>query len=90
MPIEDAESDLPDPLRSILAEACQEIRQIEARIKTVRAAARGHGRTVAVVAMLFTLPGIGLLTATALVAFLGDNRSLPSGRHLASYLGLTP
>ena len=37
-----------------------------------------------------TIPGIGLLTATALVAFIGDIHRFPSGRHLASYLGLTP
>jgi len=37
-----------------------------------------------------SIPGIGLLTATALVAFLGDIRRFPSGRHLATYLGLTP
>ena len=42
------------------------------------------------VELLRTIPGVGLLTATALVAFLGDIRRFPSGRHLASYLGLTP
>jgi hypothetical protein len=30
------------------------------------------------------------LTATALLAFVGDIHRFPSGRHLASYLGLTP
>ena len=39
---------------------------------------------------LRTIPGIGLLTATALLAFIGDIHRFPSGRHLASYLGLTP
>jgi len=90
MLIEDADSDLPDPLRSILAEACQEIREIEARIKTVERQLEATAEQLPVVAMLFTIPGIGLLTATALVAFLGDIRRFPSGRHLASYLGLTP
>src|SRR5215213_1304191 len=33
--IEDAESEVPPVLRSVLAEACQEIRNIEARIKKV-------------------------------------------------------
>jgi transposase len=31
-----------------------------------------------------------LLTATALAGFVGDAARFPSGRHLASYLGLTP
>ena len=42
------------------------------------------------VALLRTIPGIGLLNATALVACVGDVRRFPSGRHFASYLGLTP
>jgi len=47
-------------------------------------------RQLPVVGQLLTIPGIGLLTATALVAFIGDIRRFPSARHLASYLGLTP
>lgn len=36
------------------------------------------------------VPGIGLINGTALVGFVGDLRRFRSGRHLASYLGLTP
>lgn len=39
---------------------------------------------------LATVPGIGPITATALVASLGDARSFKTGRHLAAWLGLTP
>jgi len=39
---------------------------------------------------LRSIPGIGLLSSTALVGFVGDVRRFPSGRHFASYLGLTP
>ena len=39
---------------------------------------------------LMTVPGIGVLTATALVSFVGDVRRFRSGRQLAAYLGLTP
>jgi len=39
---------------------------------------------------LRTVPGIGLITATALVAFVGSPRRFPSGRRFASYLGLVP
>ena len=37
-----------------------------------------------------TVPGIGVLTATALVAFVGDVGRFRTGRHFAAYLGLTP
>jgi transposase len=81
--IEDADSDLPDPMRNILAEACQEIRQIEARLKLAEKQLEATAEQLPVVALLYTIPGIGMLTATALVAFLGDIRRFPSGRHLA-------
>jgi hypothetical protein len=42
------------------------------------------------VRQLRTIPGIGLLTATGLVAAVGDVQRFPSARHFASYLGLTP
>ena len=39
---------------------------------------------------LLTIPGIGPIIATALVATLGDPRLFRSGRHLAAWLGLVP
>ena len=38
---------------------------------------------------LQTVPGVGVIAATALVALVADVRRFPSGRHFAS-LGLTP
>jgi transposase len=88
--LEDADSILPDLLRPVFAEACREIRDIEARIKLVETTLKTLADQLPVVALLVTIPGIGLLTATALVAFIGDARRFPTGRHLARYLGLTP
>ena len=88
--VEDADSDLPDAVRNVVAEACQEIRQIEARIKLVERQLEATAEQLPAVGLLLSIPGIGLLTATALVAFLGNIQRFPSGRHLASYLGLTP
>ena len=88
--VEDADSELPDALRSVFAAACQEIRDIEARIKQVERQLEALAQQLPAVVCLLSIPGIGLLTATALVAFIGDVRRFPSGRHLASYLGLTP
>jgi transposase len=42
------------------------------------------------VTLLQTVPGVGVLTATALIALIGDIRRFRSGRHFASFLGLTP
>ena len=88
--LEDADAEIPDALRNVMAEACREIRDIEGRIKLVERQLETTAEQLPAVALLLTIPGIGLLTATALVAFLGDIRRFPSGRHLASYIGLTP
>jgi transposase len=86
--VSDADSGLPDALRPVLAEAAREIAELETRIRGVERALEGF--TSPVLDRLRTIPGVGLLTATALVAFVGDVQRFPSGRHLASYLGLTP
>jgi transposase len=39
---------------------------------------------------LETIPGIGPLTASALVASVGDARNFENGRQLAAWLGLVP
>jgi transposase len=88
--LEDAESGLPDALQPVLAEACSEIRQLEDRIRSVERALEALARELPVVERLRTVPGIGLLTATALVSVVGDIGRFRSGRHFASYLGLTP
>jgi len=88
--LEDADSDLPEALRAPFADACREIRDIEARVRQLERQLEAMADQLPAVQLLLTIPGIGLLTATALVAFIGDVRRFPSGRHLASYLGLTP
>jgi transposase len=39
---------------------------------------------------LMTIPGIDVVTATTLVAVIGDVRRFPTARHLVGYLGLHP
>ena len=36
------------------------------------------------------IPGIGAITATAIVAAVGDAREFKNGRHLAAWIGLVP
>jgi len=88
--IADAENDLARSLRAVFAEACEEIRQIEQRLELVERELAALARQMPSVEYLLSVPGIGLIIATALVAFVGDMRRFPSARHLASYLGLTP
>jgi transposase len=88
--VADIDSGVPEVLREVLAEAAREVRALEARVREVERALEAISRASAAVERLRTVPGIGLLTATALVAFVGDVHRFPSGRRFASYLGLTP
>jgi transposase len=88
--IEDAESRIPDRLRHGFAELCLEIRALDERIRDCERQIQAVAAEMPEVQRLRTIPGIGLLIATALLAFVGDVRRFPSARHLASFLGLTP
>jgi transposase len=88
--IEDADSNLPEALRPIFAEACREIGEIEARMKRVERQLEALAEQLPAVERLQTIPGVGLLTSTAMVGFIGDIGRCPTARHFASYLGLTP
>jgi transposase len=88
--IADADSEIPDALRSVLATACDEIEALGANIKMSERQLEALAEQTPAVQRLESIPGIGLLTATALAASIGDVQRFPSGRHFASYLGLTP
>ncbi len=88
--LSDADAPLTLPLRDVLAALCAEIHELEQRIGAIERDLRAHARQSALVRRLMSVPGVGLLSGTALVAFVGDVERFPSGRHFASYLGLTP
>ena len=82
---------LPDALRwTIVGCACDEIESLGERINQAERQLEAIAEQTPVVERLRSIPGIGLMTSTALVAFVGDIQRFPSGRHFASYLGLTP
>ena len=87
--VADARNGLPDILRPFVLEVLQEVAQLEERNLQVDQALRELTHEDAVVRKLLKIPGIGLLTASALRATVVDVRRFPSGRHLASWLGLT-
>ena len=61
----------------------EQIGEIERRLKTWHKADSACQR-------IADIPGVGLLTATAMVATMGDAKVFKSGRELAAWLGLVP
>ena len=88
--IQDPKRGLPDALKLSLGSLCQDIVSHSTRIEEIEAQLEALAKQTPVVARLLSVPGIGLLTATALYAFIGDPSRFPSGRHMASFVGLTP
>ena len=86
----DPDSEVPQALRTALAEMLQEIRLLEEKILGVERQLNSLTRADVRVQQLRQIPGIGALTSTALRAIVGDIQRFPSGRHFASWLGLTP
>ncbi|MDP2859379.1 MAG: IS110 family transposase, partial [Bacillota bacterium] len=81
---------IPAELRGALAQALDEIATLQGKARDLTAQFERLADHMPAVQHLLSVPGIGPITATALVAFVGDVRRFPSGRHFASYIGLTP
>lgn len=81
---------VPQLLHPALAAAGDEIGAVEAHIHAVERQLAVLASALSDVTLLQTVPGVGLITATALVARVTDIRRFHSGRQFASYLGLTP
>jgi transposase len=83
-------SGLPSMLRGSMRLMLEEIRLLEARIGQLECELSEMAKASPACQALISVPGIGLLTSTAMVAAVGDPRSFDSARRYASFLGLTP
>jgi transposase len=86
----DEQSGLPLILRGSMRLMLEEIRLLEARIAQLETQLAAIAKHSPACQMLLTVPGIGLITSTAMVAAVGNPASFDSGRRYASFLGLTP
>jgi transposase len=88
--LDDAETSVPAPLRHVLRLVYEEVREIEARIERLEAELKTLAEADPVITRLRSIPGIGLLTSTALVGTVGHIHAFRRARQFASWLGLTP
>ena len=88
--LEDAENELPDEGRALLRELGDELQRLDARVKTFDVRIAAITAREPACQRLSAIPGIGVLTATALVAAVGDAGVFRNGREMAAWLGLVP
>ena len=87
----DPHSALPALLRGTMTLLIEEIRLLEVRIAQRERELSTLARQSTASTTLLSIPGVGLLTATAMVAATsGDVSHFRDARHFASWFGLTP
>jgi len=88
--LEDAENGLPLLAREIFANLLHELHYLDERIERYDRQLQQLASQSEPARRLMAVEGIGPITATALVASVGDARVFKNGRQFAAWLGLTP
>lgn len=83
-------ADLPAPARKALNLLADQLADTQRKIEDLTTDVRADAATNEAARRLRTIPGIGPITASALVASLPDVSDFKSGRDLSAWLGLTP
>ena len=81
---------LPPLAREALGSLVEQLCSAQARIKQLEVTLLAWHRSNQASRRLATIPGVGVITATALVATIGDGAQFRSGRQLSAWLGLVP
>jgi len=84
------EPGLPEIARTALLALSAQLDSLGAEIRRLEKQLMDWHRTDAASQRLATIPGVGLLTATAIAASVPDPSVFKSGRQFAAYLGLAP
>jgi transposase len=88
--LEDAENGLTMATRQIFADLQEQLIELDKQVSAYGEKIQVLHRASAVSQRLGEVPGIGPITATALLASLGDGKAFASARQVAAWLGLVP
>jgi len=88
--LEDAENNLPALAREVLAGLLEQFHELDQRIQQYDGKIRELAQQSDPARRLMRLESIGPMTATAIVAGMGDPHVFKSGRNYAASLGLAP
>jgi transposase len=88
--LEDAQNGLSADFRQLLAQLRSDLVYADERIAELTEQIERHAAGDQNTRRLLALPGIGPISASALVAAVGDGSAFTNGRCMAAFLGLTP
>ena len=88
--LDDAGNGIPELARQALLEVNERIRDLDARILAYDRRIEALARASEAAQRLMAIPGIGSVTATAIVATVGHATEFNNGRQFAAWLGLVP
>ena len=88
--VEDAENGLTPDFRGLLEGLQQDLTALDTRVDELDKKIKTLASSNEDAKRLQQIPGIGPITATALVCAIGDGKQFKRGRDLAAWLGLTP
>jgi transposase len=86
----DEENELTPTMRRILSDVFAELADLERRIAAMNRELEAIAARSDTARRLMTIPGIGPLVSTALLAAVGSGRQFRKARDLAAWLGLVP
>jgi transposase len=82
--------DLPEIANEVIHNLCEHLMALHARIRWYEERLKLVAKEDARVRLLRTIPGVGAVTASAIIASIGDGHQFRNGREFAAWLGLTP
>jgi transposase len=88
--LEDAENGLPGTSRDLFNRLFNHFRELDRQVKEMENQIKAWHQENTDSLRLESIPGIGPLTATALIAAIGNARAFENARQLAAWLGLVP
>lgn len=88
--LEDGENDLPGSFRLLIQRLVGHLKELDRQVGELEVEIQLWHRENAASRKLAEIPGIGPMTASALVASIGDAKNFKNGRQLAAWLGIVP
>jgi transposase len=88
--IEDGENDLPGSFRLLIQRLVDHLKELDRQVGELETEIQRWHRDNAASQKLAKIPGIGPMTASAMVASIGNAKNFKDDRQLAAWLGIVP